>query len=129
MLARLDRRLILADWQYDATRYPVETALVFKKSDFDCLLCPWNKGTAQLSACLETAKRESLFGIIHTTWHTLSSGMPYVLLCALKSFGGNPPLSLLAAHGRTAALLRRVMPANKDYEKAGWSKRQVSFKW
>ena len=129
MLARLDRRLILADWQYDATHAPVETALVFKKAGFDCMLCPWDKGRAQLDACIDTARDESLLGVIHTTWHTLTSGMPFVLLSAIKSFDGSNSMPLLAAYGHTAALLRRVMPESKDYEKAGWSKRQVSCKW
>ena len=30
---------------------------------------------------------------------------------------------------KTAALLRKVMPAGGDYEKAGWSRVQVSSLW
>ena len=129
MLDRLDKSILIADWQYEAKHAPVQTALVFKEAGFDTLLCPWDKGTEQLTACLNTARQEGLFGIIHTTWHTLSSGMPFVLLCARGAYNTEAPLTLLPAYQKTAALLRRVMSSGGDYERAGWSHKQVGFRW
>ena len=129
MLARLDRRILMADWQYDARHAPVETALVFKGTGFDTLLCPWDKGIPQLNACIDTVGQEALFGVLHTTWHTLTSGMPFVLLAAVRSADGDASMSMPEAYVRAAALLRRVMPAGGDYRRAGWSRKQVDVRW
>ncbi len=129
MLAHLSREIIIADWQYDAVQSPVETAAVFSRAGFDCLLCPWDRGEAKLDAVLSTVKEQALMGFLHTTWHTLSKGMPYVTLAAVEGLesendcgGGQKPT-------HTAALLRKVMPAGGDYTKAGWSKIQVDHLW
>lgn len=120
MLSRLDKRLVIADWQYDAKTVPIETALVFRQAGFDCLLCPFNSP----SACIQTIKQEGLFGLLHTTWHILSSGMPQVASAALlcmqeKSY----PYAELAA--QTAALQRKACPINGDYRRAGWAKYEI----
>ena len=129
MLGMLDKRLILADWQYDVKHYPVETASVFAKAGFRCLLCPWDRGVAAVNACLQTAKRQGLFGVMHTTWHTLSAGMPYVLLSALQGLEEERSLRDPQARTHAAALLRRVYPSGGVYERAGFSERQVGFLW
>ena len=79
-----------------------------------------------MSACIMTAQAEGLFGVLHTTWHTLSAGMPYVLQAAVESFEG------VAARGdrqfyrtQAARVLRRVQPALGEYRRAGWAKKQV----
>lgn len=125
MLKRLSRDLIIADWQYDAVQAPVETASVFAQAGFDCLLCPWDRGKAQMSAVFSTVKDQSLMGFLHTTWHTLSKGMPYVTRAAIQGFENVD----ISATTYTAALLRRVMPIGGDYTKAGWSKIQVDSLW
>ena len=125
MLKRLSRDLIIADWQYDAVQAPVETASAFAQAGFDCLLCPWDRGKAQMSAVFSTVKDQSLMGFLHTTWHTLSKGMPYVTRAAIKGFENVD----ISATTYTAALLRKVMPIGGDYTKAGWSKIQVDSLW
>jgi hypothetical protein len=82
-----------------------------------------------MNACLTTARDECLYGLIHTTWHTLSSGMPYVVMAATCSFEGREAKNLRQFRTPSAALLRKVMPVHGDYEKAGWSKIQVHSKW
>ena len=129
MLGRLSRDILIADWQYDARHAPIETAGTLTAAGFDCLLCPWDKGVPQLDACADTVKEEGLFGLLHTTWHTLTSGMPFVLLAAVRSFDGDSTMPHLAAYTKTAALLRRVMPAEGDYRRAGWSREQVGIRW
>ncbi len=129
MLTKLDKSIIIADWQYDAKHFPVETASVFAKAGFDTMLCPWDCGFAETSACTKTAKAEGLFGILHTTWHTLSRGMPYVLLAAVQCLEEGCAMDFIRARTCTAALLRKVMPACGDYERAGFSKKQIGFSW
>ena len=121
MLSRLDNNIIIADWQYDVTESPVETADVFTKAGFDCLLCPWDRGNKQMRAVMDTVKERSLMGFMHTTWHTLSVGMPFVTCAAVSGFEGFKALG----GTYTAALYRKVMFVDGDYTRAGWSKKQI----
>ena len=130
MLSKLDKNVLLADWQYDACRFPVETSLYLKEKGFSVLLCPWDRGMNRTNACLETAKIHGLDGILHTTWHTLSSGMPYVAKTARGCFlpagakdvrDENPALHF----NKTAEILRKVYPCGGDYRKSGWSKKEI----
>lgn len=129
MLQRLHRRILVADWQYSAKQAPVETAATFVQAGFDCLLCPWDEGSAQSKAVLATVKEQGLMGVLHTTWHTLSRGMPYVTLIAVGGFESLDNYQGTENRTRTAALLRKVMPCNGDYQKAGWSKIEVGDRW
>ncbi len=121
MLSRLSRDIVIADWQYDATEAPVQTASVFTEAGFDCLLCPWDRGNKHMNAMIETVKAQSLMGFMHTTWHTLSTGMPFVTAAAV---GGFDSFKVLCGT-YTAALYRKVMFVDGDYTKAGWSKKQI----
>ena len=125
MLKRIDKKIILADWQYDATEAPVETVEVFRDAGFDTLLCPWDESTKKICSCLTTVKDANLFGLLHTTWHTLSKGMPYILIAALGAFESIPTIRLSTAASSAAALMRKVSFANGDYEKAGWARHEI----
>lgn len=125
LFAHLNRDVIIADWQYNALKAPVETALKFQEAGFDCFLCPWDEGKAQLDACMDTLRAHPLRGVIHTTWHTLSKGMPYVTLAAAACFEEGNGYSLRQARVHTAALLRKVSPAGGDYARAGWAREQI----
>ena len=129
MLSHLDKKVIIADWQYDSVEAPVETASAFVKAGFDCLLCPWDRGRAQLNAPLDTVKDQALFGYLHTTWHTLTKGMPYVLAAALSGFESMGEWATSPVCTKTAALLRKVMPSEGNYERSGWSKIQIHQLW
>ena len=129
MLERLSRDLVVADWQYDATQSPVETASVFARAGFDCLLCPWDRGIAPMRAVISTVKKQTLTGFLHTTWHTLSKGMPYVTLAAIGGFESIDQCEMTQIRTYTAALLRKVMLSDGVYARAGWSKIQVDSLW
>ena len=128
-LERLSRDIVIADWQYRAPEAPVETCAVFRDAGFDCILCPWDEGRAQIDAALSTVKEQKLMGYMHTTWHTLTAGMPYVTLMGVGGYENIEGYSIVKARPQTAALLRKVMPAGGDYEKAGWAKFDVGCKW
>ena len=129
MLEHLSKDLVIADWQYDAKETPVETAAVFSSAGFECLLCPWDRGVPQMNSVISTVSEQSLMGFIHTTWHTLSKGMPYVALAAVGGFESIDKYRTTQIRMYAAALLRKVMPAKGDYTKAGWSKIQVGSLW
>ena len=129
MLSRLNKRIVLADWQYLSAKAPIETAINIKSYGFDCLLCPWDRGDEQIKAVIDTVSTSELFGFIHTTWHTLSTGMPYVGTIAIGGYEDISKTKTNEITSRYAALLRRVMPIGGDYKKAGWSQFQVSYRW
>ncbi len=129
MLARLSREIIIADWQYNPGKAPVETAETFKRAGFDCLLCPWDRGWEHTEACLETVKCGGLMGLLHTTWHTLSLGTPYVTLAAVGSYDEKLFENYTYYLTHTAALLRKAAPVGGDYRRAGWAKKQIEVLW
>ena len=125
MLGRLSRDLVIADWQYNSSQSPVETASVFADAELDCLLCPWDRGLPQMRAVISTVKEQSLMGFMHTTWHTVTKGMPYVTVAAIGGFEGIDDLKMAQISACTAALCRKVMPIDGEYAKAGWCKIQI----
>lgn len=131
VLSQLDLRIVIADWQYNVKEAPVETAVVFKKAGFDTLLCPWDTvfGDQSINPCVDTVVSENLFGIMHTTWNTLSWGISDVARAAYKVWSDNEgdnqlPRTFFAT--KLAKIVRSVFPVNGDYEKAGWSKYQTA---
>ena len=128
-LLRLDKSIVIADWEYWAPVAPVETASVFQGAGFDTLLCPCDVGAENTNAALSTVTEQSLMGFLHTTWHTLSRGMPYVTAMATGGYDGARRVDLGDMATKTAAHLRKVMPARGVYERAGWSKQQIDFQW
>ena len=125
-LSHLSKKLLIADWQYKPVKPPVETAVTIKNAGFDCLLCPWDLGYSQLYTTHRTVKDEGLSGMLHTTWHTLSRGLPMVTVAALCGFEELSPSPTEDYRTLSAALLRKVYFVNGDYRKAGWSKTEIS---
>lgn len=126
---RLSKDIVIADWQYCASQYPIETASVFVKNGFECLLCPYDMGEKCLNATHSTVINQNLKGILHTTWHTLSSGTWAVTFAAIGCFPAEVKKSADILRTQTAACLRKAMPAKGNYEKSGWAKKQVDERW
>lgn len=127
MTYRLDKRIIIADWQYEVKNAPVETAVKLKNDGFDTMLAPWDMGNG-LSACAKTVRDEKLYGLMHTTWHTLSRGCAHVVRAAQHGWAETPEIgehfwSTLRTH--TAALLRKVYFTDGDYTKSGWADYEI----
>lgn len=122
MLNRLDRKIVIADWQYNTKNYPVESAVMFKNAGLDTLICPWDRDIKVSDACVKTLKENGLFGLIHTTWSTLDFGMPYVgrtaCCCWDEEVSSTTDISSYAP--RTAAVLRKAGFAEGSFEDSGW---------
>ena len=129
MQERLSKDVLIADWQYYAKVTPAETTQNLKNAGFDSLFCPWDEGHATADVAISTVKELSLSGVLHTTWHTLTSGMSYVTRIALGCFEPIESYADRELRTPTAALLRRVMPSGGDYERAGWSHQQIYSRW
>ena len=127
MMRNLSKEIVCADWQYDCTEYPIETSLTLKDAHFDTLLCPWDRTPQNTGACIKTAYEHGLYGIMQTTWHTLSSGsMAHVVKTAAECFGNQPCLNITPYLTKAAEILRKVYFADGNYRKAGWSRHEVS---
>ncbi len=131
MLQRIDENIIMADWQYEAKHAPVETALTLQERGYRTMLAPYDMGLLPVQASVKTARDAGLFGIMHTTWNTLSSGTPYVGIAAVQCWddelvidGVNYP----EFWAKVAAVQRKAYNVRGDYEKSGWAKCEISVK-
>lgn len=127
MVGLLDKRILIADWHYSATEAPVESYEVFKKAGFDSVMCPWDKGLTQMLAITRTIKEQKLFGLMHTTWHTLaaSTGVPMAALAAIECFEDYDSKKTTRIRTYASMLWRKVYPIHGVYERAGWKTTQI----
>lgn len=125
MLNSLDKSIILADWQYDTKKAPVETAISLKNHGFCTFLCPWDRSFENIKACTDTVKKYNLGGIIHTTWHTLSNGIPHVAQTARLCQSNSDTAPWHSISAKVASVMRKTYFAHGDYEKSGWAKCQI----
>lgn len=123
-LPLLNRRIVMADWQYSTREPRVPSGEHLMRSGFDTLLCPWNQ-PQNIIALSAAAGQMNAMGVMMTTWDTLPEMM--------QSFGD---MAECAWHGEnarwsgsatsTAALLRHVMPNLPSYREAGFNPYEVS---
>ena len=122
-LSHLDRRIIMADWQYDIKKPEVPSAKHFIDQGFDTVLCPWDGG-GNIQALGMAADRLNALGLMITTWHHLPEMLRTLNVGAEYAWRGERTGCIFRATG-TAALLRRVMPALPSYEEAGFNPFEV----
>lgn len=123
MLAKLDKNIVIGNWQYCSVEAPVETTPVLVKAGLDNIICGWDRGEANTKACIDAAKEHNLAGYMHTTWDTLDSGTWYLALAGVKCFDGDVIGNRMT---QTASLLRKVYFTDGDYLRSGWRRRDVS---
>ena len=124
MLATLDKNIIIADWQYHATKAPLLSSLHFAKHGFDTMCCPWSE-TDNIKANANTAIQNNLFGVICTTWHTLNEKMPYLLVSAKECWQGESDIGYVSLMSTAATALRKVHFAEGVYKNCGWMDKQI----
>lgn len=130
LLDQLDRRIIIADWQYSARKYPIATSLFLKKLGFDVITCSYDWANENIQACADTVKRHDLMGYMHTTWHTLHYGMASVAFGAASGWQDTYPANQEHRWDtleEPAALMRKVNFVHGNYEFAGWAPRQTGM--
>lgn len=128
IFAALDRRVIIADWQYRRLSAPVATTPYFASLGFDVLCCPWDK-LDNIRACIDTVRTSKVMGVMETTWHTLSGEMGFAPLyacaewCRTERAGEKMTKTFLRP--AAAMLARKAFPGFAGYAKTGWVTRQV----
>lgn len=127
-IADLDRRIIIADWQYDY-RHTGEggvknpTAAYFSENGFEVILCPWDDMRNVRVLC-EDARLLGAHGVMLTTWHHLNAYLAKLPSAAEYAWRAAPPYTSVPIT-EVAALLRTVYPTNGDYVTSGWNPREI----
>ena len=124
LLSKLDKNIIIADWQYSVKNELWKSTKKIKENGFDVVCCPWHKAKNILEA-VSTADEYNAYGIIHTTWDTQKSGFREMIFSAMASLGKttNPNSDFLRFY--CAHIVRKAMPPHGDYEKSGWIEKMV----
>ena len=128
LLDILPRSIIIADWEYEARKYPIDTALFFKEKGFEVLCCPWDRNGDNIIASAKTIKNNNLLGVLHTTWQSIGSigGMWALAYSAALSWGSASFKSDCSYQGiEVATILRKLDFPNGNYENSGWMKNQI----
>ena len=124
IMKNLDRNIIIADWQYRLHNETWKTSKNLKDNNFDVVCCPWDNRT-NITEALNTVNSNKLFGIIHTTWHTLYSGFREMIYAGTVSYGTRKenPDDILRFY--CASIARKALPSYGEYEKCGWSEKMT----
>lgn len=128
MLSNLDKNIIIADWQYCASKKPIESSLTLRKVGFRTLVCPWDDcGIPNMDACMKTVVEHNLTGLLHTTWNTLSVGTPKLSRVAVYCWGNwlDADLDYDIIYTKASSVYRKACPSKSNYSKSGWAKYQV----
>ncbi len=120
-LPLLDRRIILADWQYGYFSGKNPTAPYLRSLGFDVLLSPWDD-LRNIRSLAANARDTDVMGVLLTTWHHLPAYL-HKLFFAAEYLWQNKPVSDQITE--RACLLRRLYDAEGDYRRAGWNAFEV----
>lgn len=120
MLDSLDRRIILADWQYRMDRPELPSSEYFIRKGFDVWPAAFDDAPSNFEMIARAADRIGAYGYLATTWNHLPSllqRMPEICASAWcgQRYTRHPEQGILAY-----TLLRRVMPLAGGYEEAGY---------
>lgn len=124
LINNIDKELIIADWQYSVHNETWTTSRKFKEKGFDVLCCPWNN-VQNVDEAIDTVLSNGLFGIIHTTWHTLHGGFREMIYAGVYSYGTSAENREDIQRFYAADVARKALPAFGDYEKGGWSRKMT----
>ncbi len=125
MLDGLDKSIIIADWQYDVKSFPVETSLMLKDKGFDVVVCSWDEHRESIPVIADTVIENGLLGFMHTTWHTLTRGTPYISDVAVRCWNEDGEYSGSGYFKEYAAAILRRCYDTSSYERAGFAKEEV----
>lgn len=124
ILPHLDRRILIADWQYSITEAHVPTAEHFMQFGFDTILCPWDAPNNP-EALGMSAHSLNAFGCMATTWDHLPDDLGKITRPAQAFWAASHSLPTHFAWTEVATLLRKVMPHLPRYHEAGWMGHEV----
>lgn len=122
-LDRIDRRVIMADWQYSYGGGFNPTTKYFMDRGFDTVVCPWD-GHENIRSLAADAKKLGAWGIILTTWDHLPNWLrdaSFAAGCVWGEGEADPPHPMT----ESAYLLRTLYDTDGDYASSGWNLNEV----
>ncbi len=127
ILERLDKNIVIADWQYNVLSGDWKSSILLKDAGFDALCCPWHD-IENASSAVKCANGNNLFGVMHTTWHTLNTGFPTMVYTGLAINNRDTGMNYSSETIDTreirfiaAEIARKAMPAEGRYKDSGWT--------
>ena len=125
VMKNIDKNIIIADWQYSCHNENWRTSQKFKENSFNVVCCPYDD-MQNINEAVDTVTSNNLYGIIHTTWHTLFRSFSTMIYAGEISYGANKKIldnSMLRFY--SASIARKALPAHSEYEKCGWSEKMT----
>ena len=122
ILEKLDRSLIIDDWQYYIMEGKVPTSQYFMEKGFDVILSPW-RDLKNISALSKCAQSINAFGFIATTWNTLNESIELIPIAGECSWVGDrkkDKIEVDLMRCVAASLQRKLVPVHGIYKDAGW---------
>lgn len=124
VLEKLDRRILIADWQYYINTPEIPTSEYFVEQGFDVLICPWD-GNGNAVAMHAGADKLGLMGAIDTTWHHMDP-----MLHGMLEYGGSiwngAKYEVNPGQGvHCAAILRKIMPQTRSFARSGFMAHEI----
>jgi len=125
VLEQLSRKIIINDWHYSPTG-EIPTLAHFRQAGFETIACPWNSA-GNIRALSRAARANGSAGVLMTTWHHLVQSIPILHFVANCTWNENQVVSGLRQHEgslprlATAAILRKLVPADGQFDRAGWN--------
>ncbi len=125
ILDRLDRRMMIADWQYSITEPKVASTEHFIAHGFDTVTCPW-QGDGNIFALGQAAAESGAFGFMPTTWHTLPDNIRLMPSASEAGWCGKRTRDLYDDFiTQLANFQRKVYPSHSDYLQSGFRRLEV----
>lgn len=122
---RISRRIVITDWRSSRNKGDAPTLAYYRGHGFETLACQNPPGNI-LTLAKAAAANNSL-GLLITTWHRLVQSIPTLAYAAACTWSqdqaalglGQAEESL--ARAATATLLRKLVPADGKFDRAGWN--------
>lgn len=122
LIDALDKNIIVAEWQYGVSESPWISSQLVNSKGFDVVTSPWYNPKNIYSAA-NTVADEKLFGLLLTTWNTLSERIFSIAHGARSAWNDDASSENIGGSFRTetASLVRKIMPPKGVYENSGWT--------
>ena len=118
-LDMIDRRVLMADWNYAYQHGFNPTTPYFLSKGFDTVVCPWDSAE-NIKTLSNDAKKLGACGMIFTTWHHLLSFLDNPAYWSDSAWSSNEqPTGVSFMESR--AMLARLYDVEGNFENAGWS--------
>lgn len=124
LIKNLDKSYIIADWQYSPHGEVWKTSQKFKENNFDVVCCPWDN-TKNIKEAVNTITSRRLYGLIHTTWHTLFTGFREMIYAGCVSYGSHIDNLEHIYTSYAHSVARKALPSCGQYENSGWSEKMT----